>query len=74
MKKLFPQIISEALENHSKTQEQFARDVGVSLATVSRWINGRKQPRSHVILAKIQEVIHAYEEEKDQELTGKPAA
>lgn len=68
MKPTLAHKLSAALDTHSKTQEQFARDVGVSVTTVSRWINGRKTPRSHAILTKIEEVIHAYEEEKLQEL------
>lgn len=79
MKQSLAHKLSEALSFYSKTQEQFARDVGVSVTTVSRWINGRKIPRSHAIILKIEEVLRDYETEKYQELSAasepnKPAA
>ena len=38
------------------TQEQLARNVGVSLNTVQRWESGRTQP-SHLAMEKLQEIL-----------------
>lgn len=63
----------EQLRFFHKTQEQFARDMGVSVSTVSRWLLGRRHP-SPLAKAKIEEVINAYKEEQRQEEESKGAA
>lgn len=51
---------------YNKSQEQFARDVGVSVHSVSRWIRGHRNP-SPLALKRIKEVLEAYEEEKQDQ-------
>lgn len=71
-----PLLVSlhDQLKFFEKTHEQFARDVGVSVSTVARWVNGRFNP-SHLAQEKIREVIDGYQKEKyDEEKRNKGAA
>ena len=70
----------EQLKFFNKTQEQFARDLGVSLATVNRWLNKRTskgEPRKPLPLhqKRIEEILNVYREEKqNQEKANTSAA
>lgn len=57
----------ELLKFFGKTQEQFARDLGVSLATVNRWLNNKRKPLP-LYQQKIEEILNEYRKQKhDQE-------
>jgi transcriptional regulator with XRE-family HTH domain len=58
----FPLYLSAALTRFNKTQEAFARDLGVSNTTVSRWINGRTTPNNLTKQA-ISNLLERYENE-----------
>lgn len=66
--------LQNILHFFNKSQEQFARDIGVSVYTVNRWIRNKHKPSS-LALQKIEEIINAYKEEKlDEERSKKGAA
>lgn len=54
----FAQWISSALRSQNMTQEAAARQVGVSVKTISRWVGGATKPRMRD-LRRIQEVFGA---------------
>jgi len=39
-----PELIKELREHLGMTQEQFAREVGVTFSTVNSWENGKRRP------------------------------
>ena len=39
-----PQFVKEVRRQLGKSQEDLARELGVSFATVNRWENGKSQP------------------------------
>jgi transcriptional regulator with XRE-family HTH domain len=54
--------LREQLKFYNKTQQQFAFDLGVGVATVNRWING-KHP-SKLAQKRLVEVLNDYETER----------
>ena len=43
-KQNFPELIREVRRQLSLSQEDLAREIGVSFATVNRWENGKSRP------------------------------
>lgn len=58
----FQAELAAALLRFSKTQEAFARDLGVSSTTVSRWLNSHTQPNNLTRQA-ITNLLERYENE-----------
>lgn len=54
------------LKYFGKTQEQFARDLGVCVGTVNRWLNGKFKP-SPLSHFRIKEVMDGYRQKKEDE-------
>lgn len=60
----------ELLKFFGKTQEKFAQDLGVSLGTVSRWLNKKRKPLP-LHQKRIEEVLDEYKKERQsQEKAG----
>jgi DNA-binding transcriptional regulator YiaG len=55
--------LREQLAFYGKTQEDFARDLSVSVTTVSRWMNHKHKPNKLTTQAIIHQ-LKLYEEEK----------
>jgi transcriptional regulator with XRE-family HTH domain len=53
---LKPETIQEAIQLAEATQEQLARNLGVSLNTVNSWVNCRKMPRADNFFALCREL------------------
>jgi transcriptional regulator with XRE-family HTH domain len=53
---LKPETIQEAIQLAEATQEQLARNLGVSLNTVNSWVNCRKVPRADNFFALCREL------------------
>jgi len=44
-----PGLVKRIRERMGLTQEQFAREVGVSFSTVNQWENGRRRPQPYLL-------------------------
>lgn len=42
-------LVKKIRKNRKLTQEQFAREVGVSFATINSWENGRRRPQPYLL-------------------------
>jgi hypothetical protein len=57
--------LAEQLKFFGKTQQQFAFDVGVGLATVNRWVNLKVHP-SKLAIKRINLVLKEYENARQE--------
>lgn len=44
-----PTLIKELRQRLDLTQEQFAREVGVTYSTINNWENGRRKPQPFLV-------------------------
>ena len=50
MKKLdVPSLVKDLRKRLNLTQEQFAKEVGVTFSTVNQWENGRRRPQPFLL-------------------------
>jgi DNA-binding transcriptional regulator YiaG len=66
--------LKQKLKYFSKTQSQFAKDVGVTLRTVARWCSGksRPQPLAQIIINQV--LISYLRDKEDQKFIHKEAS
>jgi type I restriction-modification system DNA methylase subunit len=51
-------ILQETLDHHNYSRESLAQELGVSLSTIGRWLNGESQPRP-LIEGKLREIYES---------------
>lgn len=44
-----PELVRSLRKNLGMTQEQFAKEVGVTFSTVNQWENSRRQPQPFLL-------------------------
>ncbi len=44
-----PELVRSLRKSLGMTQEQFAKEVGVTFSTVNQWENGRRQPQPFLL-------------------------
>lgn len=61
-----PGLVKRLRERMGLTQEQFAREVGVTFSTVNQWENGRRRPQPFLLkrLVEMEESLVGRQERK----------
>jgi transcriptional regulator with XRE-family HTH domain len=63
-----PELVRSLRKSLGMTQEQFAKEVGVTFSTVNQWENGRRQPQPFLLnrLVEMKKEISAKQKDREQ--------